>query len=84
WLDTLPAGGLRDGALRSASYQFMSEDPPLAARLIAGIGDDKIRNSQYENLANNWMRSDPQGAALWIAQSTLPPDVKTRLLAAKR
>jgi len=50
---------------------------------IAAIGDEKMRQQSYQNLANNWLNRDAQAARSWIATSPLPQDVKERLLKTK-
>ena len=44
------------------------------------IGDDKLRARATQNIAQNWINSNPESAGVWIAGSDLPDDQKRRLL----
>jgi len=54
--------------------------PDIAAPWAETIPDSTQRNFAIQNVAQNWMRSDPTAATAWIQKLTLPDDVRARLL----
>jgi len=44
------------------------------------LTDPNARNNAMQNIARQWMRTDPTAAAVWINQSSLSADVKQGLL----
>ena len=55
-------------------------DPQTAAQWAETIANDSIRNSQMESIASGWLRTDSNRATAWISNSSLPDEVKARLL----
>jgi hypothetical protein len=75
---------MRDQAISNSMWQLFNNDPQGAVSWVAMIGDEKMRNGRLENLADNWLRNDEDAARAWIPTSSLPDDVKSRLLSQKR
>jgi hypothetical protein len=44
------------------------------------IQDPAQRANTLENTARQWLAADPAAAQSWIAKSTLPDEIKARLL----
>jgi hypothetical protein len=80
WLGTLPAGQSRDTAVAAYTRRVASTDPQTAAQWAETIANESIRNSQLESVASAWLRTDASRATSWITNSSLPDDVKARLL----
>ena len=80
WLQQQPAGASRDAAVSSFAQQVATSDPEGAAKWAETIGDTKMRQSEMERVANQWMRSNNVAAMSWIRNTNLPEDVKNRLL----
>ena len=79
WLKTFPAGKSRDWGvgkfmLNSSNY------PEYAAAAVTLISDARQRNLCIENLARQWLRSDPEAARKWLDTLDLPADQLERLL----
>jgi ferric-dicitrate binding protein FerR (iron transport regulator) len=55
-------------------------DPATAVAWAASISDPQQRNNRMENSARTWLQQDEAAARAWVQQSTLPDNVKQRLL----
>jgi hypothetical protein len=55
-------------------------DPRSAISLASGIANADDRSKAQQNVVRRWKRSDPAAATQWINSSSLPQDVKARLL----
>ncbi len=84
WLGTVPPGESRDAAVNAFARRIVSSDPAAAVQWAQTVANKGMRNSQLETIASAWMRTDPNSAAAWIASSSLPNDVKARLLPPRR
>lgn len=80
WLDRRPTGPTKDAALRTLSRKIAQEDPEAALTWVNGISDDKERARQTESIARDWIRQNPTAARAWVSTSTLPEDLRQRLL----
>jgi hypothetical protein len=80
WLDRRPAGPAKDAALRTLSRKIAQEDPEAALTWVNGISDEKERLRQTESIARDWIRQNPTEARAWVSTSTLPEDLRRRLL----
>jgi hypothetical protein len=47
------------------------------------LGNERMRNSVIESVAENWLRSDRGAATAWINNSSLTSETKKRLLSQK-
>ena len=52
----------------------------LAAPFAETLTDPNQRNSAIENIARNWLRTDPAAAEKWLANTSLPDQQKQNLL----
>jgi hypothetical protein len=57
-----------------------SSDPQAAMQWAATISNENLRSTEVEALAGAWLKTDPNSAATWIAGSSLPDEMKARLL----
>jgi hypothetical protein len=80
FLQSLPAGKSRDAAISSFVGSLAYQEPEMAAPWAASIADEGARHRQMEMVAQNWLRFDSAAATAWINQSSLPQDVRNRLL----
>jgi hypothetical protein len=51
--------------------------------LASGITDPSQRSMAQQNVVRTWMKNDSAAATQWINSSSLPQDVKNRLLQPK-
>jgi hypothetical protein len=58
-------------------------DPRSAIALTSGIANADLRSKAQQNVVAIWMQNDPTAATQWVNSSSLPQDVKTRLLQKK-
>jgi len=84
WLRTLPSGESRDAAVGAFARHIANADPQTAVEWAASIGNESQRYSQIEPLVITWMRNSGDQASAWISASSLPQEMKARLLAGKR
>jgi hypothetical protein len=80
WLSTLPQSASRDSAVVTYARRIAASDPQTAALWAETIGNERTRNSQIESIVRNWLNTDSSGAKTWIAASSLPDEIKARLL----
>jgi hypothetical protein len=80
WLGTLPQGASRDSTVVAFSRQISANDPQSAVEWAQTIGNDATRNSQLESIVTSWVKTDAKSAMAWIAQSSLPQNLKDRLM----
>ena len=63
-----------------AAYDF----PSLAAPFAQALADTEARAAAIENVARNWLRTDPAAAARWLNSTDLPEEQRQRLLSESR
>ena len=80
---SLPAGNSRDDRINSTLNFMAYNDPRSAIGLASGIADANDRSKAQRNVVAIWKRRDPAAATQWINSSSLPQDVKARLLQKK-
>jgi hypothetical protein len=84
WLQGLPAGGARDGAVTAFSRKVIHTDPEGAAVWASTIADAEVRTSEVERAVRLWMRTDRNAAQQWMASTNaLPAQTRDRLLQQK-
>jgi len=76
----LPDDSAKQSAMQSYVNSTSWQYPDLAAQFATTITDDHQRNNAINNIARNWLRTDPKPAAEWLNSTTLPQDQKDRLL----
>jgi hypothetical protein len=79
WLASYDGPG-RDVAVQGFTLNVASKDPATALSWAATISDPELRASSEQRIAGDWLKQNPQAAAAWIQNSSLPPEEKTRLL----
>jgi hypothetical protein len=70
WLKTLPEGKTRDQGVKA--FMLNSFNYPDAVAAVNLISDANQRNLCIENLARQWLRSDPEAARKWLDTLDLP------------
>ena len=83
WLNTMAAGPGRDSGLRAFAEQIGPQSPRTAAKWASAITDPQMRVAQLEMTSRIWMQSDPSAARDWILKSSIPLEVRDRLLAGR-
>ena len=67
--------------VNNLAYQY----PDIAAPWAAAMTDPNQRNNAIENVARNWLRTDPTAAANWLATTSLPqPQMQNLLSSVKK
>ncbi len=72
-----PSASLLEGAFASVIQKYTGVE---AARILSEISDRTTQQAALVENAKRWLKSDPEGAAKWIAQSTLTSAQKETLL----
>jgi hypothetical protein len=80
WILKLPTGGLRDAALRSYSTRLVKAEPGEALQWADMISDEQIQQAQVTSVLQKWMQRDAASASVAVQNSSLPEDLKARLL----
>jgi hypothetical protein len=79
-VQSLPAGDSRNNIIITYLGSMAQSDPQSSISLASGIADADDRSKAQQNVVRRWKRSDPAAATQWINSSSLPQDVKARLL----
>jgi hypothetical protein len=79
-VQSLPAGDSRNNIIITYLGSMAQSDPQSAISLASGIAEADDRSKAQQNVVRRWKRSDPAAATQWINSSSLPQDVKARLL----
>jgi hypothetical protein len=77
WIANLPGSISRDQAI---DEYLATADPGTAAQWLQSLARSDRTNERLERTAEQWLRTNPDAAAAWLAQSSLPPDRKEWLL----
>jgi hypothetical protein len=80
---SLPVGNSRNNSIKSSLGSMAQSDPRSAIALASGIANADLRSKAQQNVVAIWMQNDPTAATQWVNSSSLPQDVKTRLLQKK-
>jgi hypothetical protein len=81
WLQHLPATPSRDSAVIAFCSAIDGEDPAVSFAWAGTVSDEVTRNQKLERTATIWLAKDPALARSAIAQSRLPEDIKSQLMA---
>ena len=81
FLQEFNSGKIRDAAVQSYCDSIVQYYPGMAAEWAESIENESLRNSQMQSVAQQWIRTDSELAAEWIASSSLPESTRARLLA---
>jgi hypothetical protein len=79
-VQSLPAGNSRNRIIITSLGSMAQSAPRSAIGLASGIADADDRSKAQQNVVRRWKRRDPAAATQWINSSSLPQDVKARLL----
>lgn len=66
WVDRIPSGHPRDGAISTIVMKELRKDPAGAATWLDLIDDPDLRQDSAGSIARAWMASDPAAAHRWI------------------
>ena len=80
WLATLPEDKGKQNLVQNFANSIAYQYPELAAPWAEALTEETARNSALENVAQQWLRTDSTSARAWIDKTSLPDDVKQRLL----
>jgi hypothetical protein len=80
----LPATAEADRSRESYANAVAPKDPQGAIAWASAITDAERQQRTVENVVRSWVRQDAPAAKEWIAQSTLPAEVKARVQAPGR
>jgi len=80
---SLPAGNSRNNSINRSLGSMAQSDPRSAIGLASGIANADDRSIAQQSVVKIWMRGDPAAATQWVNSSSLPQDVKARLLQKK-
>ena len=80
---SLPAGNSRNNSIKSSLGSMAQSEPRSAIGLASGIPNADLRSKAQQNVVEIWKRRDPTAASQWVNSSSLPQDVKARLLQQK-
>jgi hypothetical protein len=83
FIQSLPQGKSKDQAAQNLSMNMARIDAQAAIALASGIADPTQRSSAQQGVVRTWMRNDSAAATQWVNSSSLPQDVKNRLLQPK-
>lgn len=82
WVAGLPPGSRRDRAMATYVEQVMRNPPPVAADQIRFLPRSELRDQMIEELARQWLLTNPAAAEAWLLDTDLSPDRKAWLLRA--
>ena len=54
--------------------------PDMAAPFAAALTDETQRNNAIQNVARQWLRTDPTPATTWLQSTSLPENLMANLL----
>jgi hypothetical protein len=77
---SLPAGNYRNNSINRSLGSMAQSDPRSAIGLASGIANADDRSIALQYVVENWKFRDPAAATQWVNSSSLPQDVKARLL----
>jgi hypothetical protein len=83
YLRTLSAGKARDAAIQAYCGAIVRDYPDTASQWAESIEDQKTRQRQIEFVARQWMGIDPAAARSWVTGTSLPEEIKQRILSQK-
>jgi len=84
FMTKLPATAETDRSRESYANAVAQKDPQGAIAWASTITDKDRQQRTVENVARTWVKQDAATAKEWIAQSSLPAEVKTRIQSPSR
>ncbi|HEX5176978.1 MAG TPA: hypothetical protein VFV83_08115 [Chthoniobacteraceae bacterium] len=79
FLSRFPISPETDPSRERYAWNVLRADPEAALAWAGTISQEAQRTRAIESLVRSWMRRDAPAARDWVAQSSLPPQLKTRL-----
>lgn len=80
WINRLPEGSRRDGAIAAYSRAVGTDKDILTALGLAQtMSKSSSRETITASILNSWLLSQPTAAKQWISQANLPPAVTDHL-----
>lgn len=79
WLSEQAPGPRRDAAINGFIETIQNYEPAAAVEWSNVIEDSEQRVQALSESIISWSQSDPDGAALWINESTLEPELRATL-----
>jgi hypothetical protein len=79
-LSEMPESPSRDAAVGSFARQLDREDPAAAAAWATSINDPAMRTDTLNEVGSSWMRSDPEGAKVWLPKSGLSAEAQQKII----
>jgi hypothetical protein len=76
----LPNDSAKQSAVQSYVNQITGQFPEIAAPWAESLSDTARRNSAIQNVARQWLQTDPVNAQTWLLNTSLPDDQKQMLL----
>ena len=77
---SLPPGYTRDEATQVYLDGLLIGSPREAARWVRSLPRSERTDELIEKTARRYLQTNPDAAAQWLQDSTLPPDRKEQLL----
>ncbi len=70
WVESLPDGDAKGGAMRRVTETYVRQDPQAAAAWAGQFADQDYARSAIGEIGDEWAERDPQAAVAWL--ETLP------------
>jgi hypothetical protein len=80
WLAALPDDEGKQNVVQNYVNNISYQYPEMAAPWAEAMTDPQQRDQAMQNVPRQWMRTDSTSAKAWITKSSLPDDVKQRLM----
>src|ERR1019366_9518499 len=71
WINTLPAGDARDGAVTQLIATEGKNNSPVAFNWAASISNEDTKQAQMDNVIMEWAGRDPAAATAAVQSATL-------------
>ena len=81
YVNKMPAGAARDAGAAIIARQVAREDPAASVAWAGTISDPGQREQILVQAGRRYLRSDPQAAATWLAQSGLSAEAQQQVTA---
>lgn len=81
YLAALPGGEERDMAISAYARRVLREEPEGALAWTLSIGNEEVRNRTIVHNVREWAQRDLAGAARWMKQADLAPEVVAEIKA---
>jgi hypothetical protein len=84
WLMSRPPDPLMRGTYGPFIRSLAETEPEKAMQLADSAIDVELRDWLRSVAAEGWMKSDPTAATAWLAESGLPPELQSKVRAARQ